>query len=365
MTAPTVLLVPDLALEGWRSMDRYVEVLARRLPEVLVPAEAQAEYGFRFFARYVQYPLALRRYRPRVVHVADHSYAHCLRAFPGVPSLVTVHDLWPVHVMARRERGARERVRDRLLRWVLGWTQRATLVVAISEFTAREIDALLALPEGRVRVVPDGVDEAFFRAPPPEAVEARRSGWRASLAAPVPRRLPLLLHVGSCEERKNVEGLIAAAGLLRSGGFDCALIQLGGTFSPAHSEAIARAGLSGRVVQESDVGEAELVCAYHAADLLVLPSRYEGFGLPVLEAMAAGLPVVTSGAGGLREAGGAAALLSDPSNTHAFADAIAAVLTSRGRQETMRAAGREHARAHSWDRTAARLREIYAELAPA
>jgi glycosyltransferase involved in cell wall biosynthesis len=365
MSEPWVLMVPDLALEGWRSMDRYVEALARRLPEVQLPPESRTWHRSRYVARYVAYPRALRRYRPAVVHVADHSYAHCLRSFPGVPSVVSVHDLWPVHVRGRHEGGLRARVRDRLLGWVLGWTRRADIVVALSEFTAREAESLLGLSEGRVRIVTPGVDEAFFEAPPFARVEARREGWLASLTRPVSARLPLLLHVGSCEERKHVEGLIAAAGLLRAGGFDCAVIQIGGRFSPAQTDAIAHAGLEGRVVQELGVGEADLVAAYHAADALVLPSRYEGFGLPVLEAMAAGLPVVTSGAGGLREAGGAAAVVSDPSNSHGFADAIASVLTDRKHREVMRTAGLAHARAHSWDRAATRLREIYGALAPA
>ena len=158
---PGVLLVPDLALERWPSMDRYAAELARHLPGLDVPPEAQRLGGPRYLARYVRYPRALRRYRPRLVHIADHSYAHCLAAFPGVPSVVTIHDLYPLHVLEQRSGGARAAVRDALLRRVMGWVRRADRWIAGSRFTAGEAVRLLGLPAERIATVGYGVDEAF------------------------------------------------------------------------------------------------------------------------------------------------------------------------------------------------------------
>ncbi|OGT93968.1 MAG: hypothetical protein A2083_05715 [Gemmatimonadetes bacterium GWC2_71_9] len=356
-----VLLVPDLALERWPSMDRYAAELARRLPDVEVPAEAATLRGARYLARYVRYPHALERYRPALVHVADHSYAHCLRAFPGTPSVVTIHDLYPLSVIGRRQRGPRALVRDMLLTWVVTWVRRASRWIAVSEFTAREAVALLGLPRERISVIGNGVDEAFFQRPADAALTARRHLW----LGPIPRSAPevrrVILHVGNCEPRKNVEAAILALGLLRRRGADAVLVQIGGRFTHAHHAAIDAAGVEGFVRQEPQVDEAALVAAYYAADALVLPSTYEGFGLPALEAQAAGLPVVTSGAGGLAEAAGDASVTVEGANPPALADALALVLTDPALRAGLIERGSRRAHSHTWDAAAAKVRAAYDE----
>lgn len=355
-----VLLVPDLALERWPSMDRYAAELARRLPEVEVPREAATLRGPRYLARYAGYPRALRRYQPSLVHVADHSYAHCLRAFPGVPSIVTIHDVYPLSVIGRQESGPSALLRDALLWWVLTWVRRASRWIAGSEFTAREAMALLGLPSDRVHVAGYGVDEAFFKQPSDEAIAARRRHWLgATPHADDARRV--ILHVGNCEPRKNVEAAILALGLLRKRGADAFLVQIGGRFTPAHHAAIDAAGVEGFVRQEPQVDEAALIAAYYAADALVLPSTYEGFGLPALEAQAAGLPVVTSGAGGLAEAAGDASVTVEGANPPALADALALVLTDPALRAGLIERGRRRAHSHTWDAAAAKVRAAYDE----
>ncbi len=355
------VLVRDLALERWPSMDRYADALVARIGGAVVPDEWRAP-GPRYRARYWTYPRALRRYTGDLVHVLDHSYAHCLRAFRGTPSVVTVHDLLPLRTIAQGLGGPRAAIRDRLLHWVLDWVARADRLIVSTQFTARELATFLKLDPARVRIVPYGVDPRFSERPPDIAVSARRAAWSATLGRLSPAAW-VLLHVGSCHPRKNVGAAIAALGMLRRDGADAILVQLGGTFTVAQRAAIEAAGVAAAVVQESAVAEADLVAAYYAADALVLPSHFEGWGLPAVEAMAAGLPVVTSGAGGLREAVADAGVVTGAVGADSFAAALAGLLADPARRADLAARGRARGAQLTWDHCARATLAVYAELA--
>jgi len=356
------VLVRDLELEHWASMDRYADALGTRMPNAIVPPAWQRR-GPRFLTRYWSYPRDLRSWRGDLVHILDHSYAHCLRAFPGMPSVVTVHDLHPLRVLAEGRRGMRGLVRDRLLRWVLQWVERADRLIVSTRYTAREVERYLEVPPDRIRVIPYGVDAHFFHRPPEDEVAARRAGWRTALSrneAPA----KVLLHVGSCHPRKNVEAAIRALGLLRSAGLDAIMVQLGGQFGPSHHEAMRAAGVVGQVLQEAHASERALVAAYDAADVLVMPSTFEGYGLPVVEAMAAGLPVVASGAGGLHEVVGDAGLITGAVDAGPLAEVLAALLSDPARRGELIARGRARAAALTWERVVEHTVAVYREILP-
>jgi glycosyltransferase involved in cell wall biosynthesis len=282
------------------------------------------------------------------VHVADHSYAHCLRAFPGVPSVVTIHDLYPLQVLREGQRGLRASIRDALLGRVLDWVRRADLLIAVSRFTADEAVRLLGIPGERIRVASNGVDDSFFT-----AADSPR-------APPAARRT--ILHVGSCVPRKNIEAVITTMQELRRRGVAAVLHQIGGRFTAAQRRQIEHAGLSPYVSQQPGVTEAALIAAYRDADVLLFPSHYEGFGLPALEALATGLPVVTSGAGGLAEAVGDAAIIVNPPEPERLADAVERLLGSADARDSLRRRGLERARRFTWDASAAVHRQVYGEL---
>jgi glycosyltransferase involved in cell wall biosynthesis len=204
--------------------------------------------------------------------------------------------------------------------------RRADAVVAVSEFTAREAVELLGVPRERIRVVPNGVEEAF--APDGRAAE---DGY--------------VLAVGTLEPRKNLARVIEAA---RLAGVE---LRVAGGEGWGGVDAPGRVGF---------VDDDELAALYRGARCLVYPSLYEGFGIPVLEAMACGTPVVTSRGGATEETAGGAAVLVDPLDVGSIAAGIA---EAGRRRDELRAAGLAHARQFTWARAADEVEALWRELA--
>ena len=318
------------------------------------PPSGLAHETRRYLARYAAYPARVRWMRADLVHVLDHSYGHMLLAHRRGPRVVTVHDLMPVLAVARAAAGTRDRIRIGLLARVLRGLRSADAWIVATEWLRGELAAWLGSDQ-RIHVIPYGIEDAFF-APGAESPAATRR------RLDVPAAAFAVVHVGSVVPRKNVPAVIAAVAGLRSQGVNAWLLQLGGTFTADQQRDLAQAGLERFARFVPQASEADLRAGYRAADVLLFPSHYEGFGFPVLEAMASGTPVVTSGAGGLAEVAGDAAVVVGGREPAPYIAALRKVATSPDWRARLVARGLERARRFRWADAARQTAEVYREL---
>jgi glycosyltransferase involved in cell wall biosynthesis len=331
--------------------ETYVQNLLRRLPGLagdefrfaaltrhprLVPEDVEAvELSARFQELRMIWgvPRALRRLRPTLAH-----FQHALPPRWRGPMVLTVHDLSferTSTAMGRRDRA--------IFKVVVPWSVgRARRVIAVSERTKRDLVELYRVPEERITVTPHGVDPAFG---PPRSAAARSPAARTESVGDN-RGGDYVLFVGAIQARKDPLAALEAAAEV-----GLRLVVAGPEREPALARELERRGADLRGYVEKD----ELASLYRGAAALVLTSRYEGFGLPVLEAMACGTPVVANPDPAVQEVAGDAALYAEPD---ALTDAIRRAIAERNR---LVAAGLERAGRFSWDETARLTLEAYRE----
>lgn len=295
-----------------------------------------------------------------VFHASDWIHPPLRRA----ALVATVHDVGPLQhpEWYAPDVAARHRAIHRSL------VDRGARVVTVSEFTRRELLALGGLPEDRVHAVASGVSRDFRPVDGARAVAARRGLDR-----------PFVLYVGTREPRKNLMGLVDAFGRVaeRVADVDLALVGVRPRLEARAvqgveawvgdelEERVAGMGLTDRVRVVGQVPRVDLPALYTAAAVFAFPTLYEGFGLPILEAMACGTPVVASDRTAVPEVAGDAAVLVDPTRPEALAEALIRVLRSPEETDRLRAAGRARAATFSWDRTAKETRSVYERAAEA
>jgi len=266
-------------------------------------------------------------------------------------ALLTVHDLTFMVHPETADAGLRRYLNAAVPRSL----RRADMVLVDSRATADDLRRLLGLPAGRARLLYPGVDQRFRPLPAAEVEPAR-----AALGLPA----EFLLFVSTIEPRKNLVRLIGAFGRLTRAhpewaGLSLVIAGRRGWMYEEVFAAVARHGLGERVRFLDFVADAQLPALYNLARAFVYPSLYEGFGLPALEAMACGTPVVTAAVSSLPEVTGDAAVLVDPQDEGAIADGIARALADSAR---LRASGPARAAQFSWAEAGRSLVAIYREL---
>jgi glycosyltransferase involved in cell wall biosynthesis len=379
MTLPRLAVICDLLEENWPSMDLVAEMLLQRLASADAPVltaervcppfarrftrlpvpRAHRYTAFnadRLLNRLWDYPRLLRRQRHRfdLHHVCDHTYANVVHTLPRGRTGVFCHDLDTFRSILHPSIEPRPRW-FRAMAWqVLKGLQKADLVFHTTAAVRAQIVEQGLLDERRLVQAPYGISKEFA----PESTEDAS----LLLALPEPfRQAPFLLHVGSCIPRKRIDVALAVFEAARRRHPALRFVQVGGEWSPAQAALIARLGVRDGVVQLPRQDRRTVASLYRRAAVVMMPSEAEGFGLPVVEAVACGSRVVASDIPVFREVGGDAASYARLADIEDWAAVVGRALArpddGAGREARLR-----HAARFSWKAHGDTIAAAYARL---
>jgi glycosyltransferase involved in cell wall biosynthesis len=293
-------------------------------------------------------PLKLRKYDFDIVHELSQKSSFVVNL--SAKRILTIHDLTPLLFPQTHSKFV-----VFLHRYLLPRASKnADKIIAASVNTKRDIIKHLKVPEDKIEVIYYGRDERFIVLSEKEVEEARAK-------YDLPQRY--ILSVCTLEPRKNMPTLIKAYHKLRGKGIEHKLVVVGakGWKYSRIFQTVRELGLENDITFLGYVSNQDLPGIYNLADLFVFPSLYEGFGLPPLEAMACGCPVITSNTSSLPEVVGDAAIMTDPYNVDEIANAMYEVLTNQALRKEMLEKGLNRAKTFSWDKAARETMKVYNE----
>lgn len=325
------------------------ELIKKNVCVNIIETESSVRVGYERIKKFLLFdiqtilkrvPFWLRLPKEGIVHLTDQQQAGCLLWGKNKKSIVTVHDLIPLTT------NEDPFLRRALLRIALLGLHNASRIIADSSHTKQDIVKYVNYPSEKIDVVPLGIDHTIFR-----PSKRRREKYR-------------VLYVGSEMPRKNLVTLFRAFALVKRRIPEAELIKIGSSQWPGAREELVKLADDNKLKNSiifKDVVE-NLVEEYQKATVFVFPSHYEGFGLPVLEAMACGCPVICSNVTSLPEVGGEAVIFFNPSNESELADRICHVLTHEDLQRSLSRKGIKRAKCFSWKKTVKETVEVYHQV---
>lgn len=289
-------------------------------------------------------------------------------AWSRKPYVLTVLDLIPL-ILKDLYRANRPGWRFSFARWLeIRAIQQALFCLAISETTANDLHRLLGVPRDRIMVTPLGVDKRFFDSYGKRGCVTADESLELRIRLGIPVGRPILLYVGGHDERKNIRGLIEIAAEVvreaeRNGKDVPVLVLAGRVASPKEEERLNVAlwdfSMASDTVSLGYVSDEDLQSLYCESSIFLFPSLYEGFGLPVLEAMAAGVPVACSNVSSMPEVLGDTGLTFAPTDVRGGARAVLRLLGDPEASRSLAEAAHLRARGFTWEKTGERTREAY------
>jgi len=321
--------------------------LARRLPEI---ANCRMRIN-----RYVGFPIQARRTRGMLNHILDHGYAHLLQVLDPKRTVLTVHDVIPILGGMGKIRGVDLGRRRWLSEWTARYYKKARRIIANSESTKSDLVKHCGCDPEVITVVYMGINSGFQPVP-----GLKRKEYRITLGLP-PENVKLVLITGQQFYKNQVASIRVMEHLQRRYGSTIWLVRLGRS-SAEWDLAIANSSFQQQVTYLADLPSDRMPQLYNAVDCLLFPSWYEGFGLPPVEAMASGTPVVTSCVASLPEVVGEAGLMVSPDNVVGLAEAVEALLENESLRQAQIQKGLEHVKKFDWTKNAIKTMEIYNEI---
>jgi glycosyltransferase involved in cell wall biosynthesis len=356
------------------SMDVYADGLIQGLqtiqpsweitefsPNILPSAHSQKTWihGIqKYYERYWNYPLRLMQQNVDLFHVIDHSDGHLLYWLNRLPqpTVITCHDLINL-VQPKTFKGLARLpgISMAAWQWAIRGMLKADRVITVSTHTAQDVLNSLPIDPAQISVVPNAVESIFEVLPAEEILKYR------DLYGVKPETF-CLLNVGSNNTRKNVSIVLKTLLILHNQGLPIHFWKVGSDFNDEQKQFILTNNLSSKISYLGKPDKQSLVALYNAADVLVAPSLYEGFGMTILEAMACGTAVVTSNVTSLPEVAGDAAILVDPTDAAAIATAITLLYQAPHIREEYIQKGLRRVQQFTWERTAQQIVNVYEQV---
>ena len=375
---PRIAIVRDLVEENWPSMELVPDMLFehlnlhhsgefaatqlcppmqryfRRLP--LRGGRAFCFNADRLLNRFVNYPRWLHRRAPQfdLFHIIDHSYGQLLHNLPAERTVVTCHDLDTFRCLLDPAKESRPLWFRSMTQRILEGFRKAAHVIAVSGATRDEILRHGLVSPERVTVVHNGVHPSCSRLPDPATDDEA-----ARLLPDDSGGTVWVLNVGSVAPRKRIDTLLRVFAAIRRNIPQARLVRVGGGFTPRQLHLARELNVENAVLVLPSLPRNILAAVYRRATLLLLPSEAEGFGLPLIEALACGCPVVASDIPVLREVGGPAAAYCPLADVDAWKDTALGIIRDQNASERHPGPGLAYASRFSWEENARQTAAIY------
>ncbi len=312
----------------------------------------------KYYERYWRYPLTLKQKKADLFHVIDHSDGHLIYWLKKTnqPTVVTCHDLINLVNSENIDNQARiPAISMAVWKYAVQGLKKADRIVAVSAHTAKDIVQQLHIKKEQIAIMPDAV-ESLFHPLTADKTALFRSQHHISAET------MCLLHVGSNHPRKNVSTILKLLAALKIQGLSIHLWKVGADFTEEQKTFIQTQALDTSVSYLGKPDKQTLVEIYNAADVLLLPSHYEGFGMTVIEAMACGTPVIAANVTSLPEVVKDAGVLTPPTDVPAMVAAIEHLYQDSNYRQSLREKGLDRAKLFTWEATANAIAMEYEKL---